>query len=256
MGQPNLRLVQPAATTSAWPDPGEQDELLRIIAAQAETINEQFGLLHDYQNALDDAQGTGPNQVAAGTGTATGTSLVMTNVTGAIPVGATVNGPGVPAATTIVTQQSGTSGGAGTYTTSQATTANAAALTFTIPAGSVATGNGASSGSSINMTGVTGIITIGAQGSGYGIPAGTTIVSQQTGFTGGSGSYTTDRPTTANGGPVAWTPAPPAPAWPIPQDVNTLNLLVSMQTAVARTQAALIQHYQDVLNTSQTPVPA
>ena len=72
---------------------------------------------------------------ANGTGTATGTSLVVTAVTGNIQVGATVTGTGVPAGTVLTNQQSGTPGGAGTYTTSVATTASAAALTFTNPTG-------------------------------------------------------------------------------------------------------------------------
>jgi phage tail sheath gpL-like len=72
---------------------------------------------------------------ANGTGTGTGTSLVVTAVTGNIGIGSTVTGTGVPAGTKITNQQSGTTGGAGTYTTSVATTASAAALTFQNPAG-------------------------------------------------------------------------------------------------------------------------
>jgi hypothetical protein len=71
---------------------------------------------------------------ATGTGTATGTSLAVTAVTSAIILGCTVTGTGVPAGTTIVSQQSGPVGGNGSYTTSVATTASAAALTFTPPA--------------------------------------------------------------------------------------------------------------------------
>jgi phage tail sheath gpL-like len=72
---------------------------------------------------------------ATGTGTASGTSLTVTAVTGTIQIGATITGTGVPAGTKITNQQSGTNGGAGTYTTSVATTASAASLTFTNPAG-------------------------------------------------------------------------------------------------------------------------
>lgn len=65
------------------------------------------------------------------TGTGTGTSLVVTSVTGFISVGDIISGTGVPVGTTIVSQASGTTGGAGTYVTSVATTASSAAITAT-----------------------------------------------------------------------------------------------------------------------------
>jgi hypothetical protein len=101
---------------------------------------------------------------------------------------------------------------------------------------------------------VAGVIAINAKVAGAGVPAGTTIVSQQSGTTGGAGTYTTSAATTVSNGPLAFTPPTLAPTWPVPQDAPTLNTLVQNQTAVTRTQAALIQHYQDVLNTSQTPI--
>jgi hypothetical protein len=64
---------------------------------------------------------------ASFTATGTGTSLVASSVTGIISVGDTVTGTGVPSGTTIVSGPAG--GGAGTYVTSQATTASAAACT-------------------------------------------------------------------------------------------------------------------------------
>jgi hypothetical protein len=72
---------------------------------------------------------------ASGIGTGTGTSLAVTGVTGIILPGMVVTGTGIPANTTIVKQTAGgvppaDPGGAGTYTTSVATTASAAALTF------------------------------------------------------------------------------------------------------------------------------
>jgi hypothetical protein len=76
---------------------------------------------------------TPQSAVATGTGTATGTSLAVSAVNGTIVAGAAISGSGVPAATTIVSQISGTAGGAGSYTTSQATTAAAAPLAFTAP---------------------------------------------------------------------------------------------------------------------------
>ena len=69
---------------------------------------------------------------ATGTGTSTGTTaLAVTSVTGAIQIGATVTGTGVPANTRIISQNSGPKGGAGGYTTSGNTTLAAVALTFT-----------------------------------------------------------------------------------------------------------------------------
>jgi hypothetical protein len=79
------------------------------------------------------ATGTAQNLAACTrasfTGTGTGTSLVVTSVTGIILIGDTVAGTGVPTGTTIVSQVSGTSGGAGTYKTSLPTTSSSASLT-------------------------------------------------------------------------------------------------------------------------------
>jgi hypothetical protein len=73
---------------------------------------------------------------SAFTGTGSGTNLTTTSVTGIIKVGDTVTGTGVPAGTTIVSQTSGTTGGAGVYVTSAATTSSSASLTGGgIPAG-------------------------------------------------------------------------------------------------------------------------
>lgn len=73
---------------------------------------------------------------AAFTGTGSGTNLTTTSVTGIIKVGDTVTGTGAPAGTTIVSQTSGTTGGAGVYVTSAATTSSGASLTSGgIPAG-------------------------------------------------------------------------------------------------------------------------
>lgn len=66
---------------------------------------------------------------AAFTGTGSGTNLTTSAVSGIILVGDTVTGTGVPAGTTIVSQTSGTTGGAGVYVTSVATTSSGAALT-------------------------------------------------------------------------------------------------------------------------------
>jgi hypothetical protein len=66
---------------------------------------------------------------ASFTGTGSGTNLTVSAVTGVIAVGDRLDGTGVPATTNIVSQTSGTPGGAGVYVTSNATTSSGAALT-------------------------------------------------------------------------------------------------------------------------------
>lgn len=119
------------------------------------------------------------------TATGTGTSFVVTSVTGTIHPGtaatASVSGTGVPADTWIVAQVSGTPGGAGTYTTNQATTASSASITLTsnyMDVSAVASGT----------------LAVGQQidDAGSGITAGTYITALGTG-TGGTGSYVTTK---------------------------------------------------------------
>ena len=118
------------------------------------------------------------------TATGTGTSLAVTSVTGYISVGDTISGTGVPAGTTIVAQVSGTTGGAGTYTTSVATTASAAIVT--------------SFGIVLDVTAVaSGTLNVGDAVTGTGVPANATIASQVSGATGGVGIYTLDIAATA-----------------------------------------------------------
>lgn len=59
-------------------------------------------------------------------GVATGTSLVVTGIAGYLSPGDPIAGTGIPAGTTIDHQASGSTGGNGTYITSQATTVNGA----------------------------------------------------------------------------------------------------------------------------------
>jgi hypothetical protein len=118
----------------------------------------------------------------------------------------------------------------------------------------VATGLGSSAGTtSLTVTGSSGSIVPGAKVTGVGIPAAppaTTIVSGP----GGDGTYITNQATTvAAGTALAFAPPSSASPWPTPQDAPTLMLILQNQTALMRTQAAAIQHYQDVLNSSQTP---
>lgn len=127
------------------------------------------------QAAGANATGTG-SMGATFTATGTGTSLVVTAVTGVITPGETISGTGVPVGTTIVAQVSGTTGGAGTYTTSVATTAAAATVT--------------SFGTYLTVTAVSaGTFDIGEPVTGTGIPALATINSQVSGSIGGVGTY-------------------------------------------------------------------
>lgn len=66
---------------------------------------------------------------ASFTATASGSNLTTSSVSGIIQVGDNLAGTGVPAGTYILSQTSGTAGGAGVYITSGATTASAASLT-------------------------------------------------------------------------------------------------------------------------------
>src|SRR6516162_4951280 len=136
-----------------WPIPGDAPDLKTIVQDQATTMTAQAALIDAYQGWLNTEQ-TPP------AATATGISAS-------------------PPATTVVSQQSGTWGGAGVYTLSVATTLSAVALTFT-----------------------------------------------------------------PGGGPMPW---------PTPTDANTLNAIQQQQTAILRSQTALLQQYQDLLNTSLTP---
>lgn len=112
------------------------------------------------------------------------TELVVTAVTGLISIGDTVSGTGITAGTTIVSQISGTAGGAGTYGLSAANTCSAATVT--------------SFGNVLDVTAVSsGSFAVGDSVTGTGIPSGATIASQVSGATGGIGVYTLDIPATA-----------------------------------------------------------
>jgi len=61
--------------------------------------------------------------------------------------------------------------------------------------------------------------------------------------------------TTLTGVALTFTPGGGAMPWPTPTDSNTLNTIQQQQTAILRSQTALLQQYQDLLNTSLTPAP-
>jgi hypothetical protein len=255
MGQPNLRVVQPAPQATAnWPDANDVADLLAIVTAQTKTIADNAVLIDRYQAALNAAQAAPGSTVVTGVANSTGTTTVtLSALTGTIVVGSFLFGSGVPISTYLTGQTSGPAGGNGAYTTNNPTTLSNIAVTFEAPF-NTAVGTGTSTGTSLAVSAMSGTIEINSTVSGAGIPVGTKVTGQTSGSAGAAGTYTTNQPTTASGTPVAFTPSATAPTWPVPQDPTTLNLLTQQQSAVTRTQTALIQHYQDVLNTSQTPI--
>jgi hypothetical protein len=111
------------------------------------------------------------------TGTGSGTNLTTTGVVGLISAGDVVAGAGVPAGTSIVSQTGGTTGGAGVYVTSQATTSSGAALT--------------TASTVLNVTAVaSGALAVSQILFSPDVADGTTIQSQIGGTTGGIGTYT------------------------------------------------------------------
>jgi|SRR5215467_7255937 len=117
-----------------------------------------------------------------------------------------------------------------------------------------ATGSAPSS-TTLTLTGVVGAILIGAVISGGGVPAGVTITAQQSGTAGSNGVYTTSQALNLTNIPLTFTPGGGASPWPSLVDAVDLNSIMLSQTAVLRTQTALLQQYQDLLNTSDTPAP-
>lgn len=116
------------------------------------------------------------------TASGSGTNLTTSAVTGVITVGETLGTTtGIPAGTTIVSQTSGTPGGAGVYVTSVATTISAATAT--------------SFGNTLTISAVaSGTLKVGDPVSGTGIPSGAVIA---TSAGGGTGTYTLNLPATA-----------------------------------------------------------
>lgn len=156
-----------------------------IVKGNAATVGESVYASYADGSANFGAAPTGASVTGAigATFTATGTaeSLVVTAVTGLISIGDTIAGTGVPAGTTIVAQVSGTTGGAGTYTTSGNTTVAAATVT--------------SFGTTLNVTAVgSGTLNVGDAVTGTNVPAGTTVIAQVSGTPGGVGVYTLSAP--------------------------------------------------------------
>ena len=78
-----------------------------------------------------------------------------------------------------------------------------------------ATGTGTSTGTTtLTMSGVTGTIQLGSAITGSGVPAGTTIVQQQSGPFGGNGVYLTSAPTTLDAITLAFATSSTVPFFP------------------------------------------
>ena len=103
-----------------------------------DTLDDSSGLIINGTQITIFGSGTGgtgtytvnatQNVGATFTGNGSGTNLTASVVTGIISIGQLIVGTGVPANTTIVSQTSGPTGGAGVYVTSNATTSSGAAL--------------------------------------------------------------------------------------------------------------------------------
>lgn len=129
-----------------------------------------------------------------------------------------------------------------------------------VPAGPAATGTGGpvTASTSLPVTAVTGTIVNGATVGNTGNTPNPTILGQVSGPPGVAGTYLLSAQVTiAAAAALTFQPPPPAEfsSWPVPQDAPTLDQIVQTQTAVIRVQTALLQHYQDLLNFSQTPAP-
>ncbi|MDD5325892.1 MAG: hypothetical protein PHR71_11405 [Polaromonas sp.] len=125
---------------------------------------------------------------AAATVTSFGSTIKTTSTTGLISIGETVSGgAGFPVGATVTAQVSGTTGGAGVYTLSDAGSAYVASATGVTTFGNV-----------LNVTAIgSGTLHVGDPVSGTGVPSGAVIASQVSGTTGGVGVYTLDQSATA-----------------------------------------------------------
>jgi len=119
-----------------------------------------------------------------------------------------------------------------------------------------ATGTGNSSGTTtLTLTGVTGVVTLGAAITGTGVPAGLTIVQQTAGTTGGNGTYLTSANSTLGNVALTFTPGGGTSPWPPLTDSPDLLEISQRQSTILRTQNALISQYVDLLNASSTAPP-
>jgi hypothetical protein len=120
--------------------------------------------------------------------TSFGSVVKTTSTTGFISIGETISGgAGFPVGATIVSQVSGTTGGAGVYTISAPGTAYTASATGVTTFGNV-----------LNISAVgAGVLAVGDPVTGTGVPASSVIASQVSGTTGAAGIYTLSNSATA-----------------------------------------------------------
>lgn len=157
-----------------------------ITTGTAPTTTGQFGILLMNGNSV----------TFTGTAATNSTTLTTTSVVGILKPGDVVAGAtGFAGGTFIVNQSSGTPGSAGTYVLSAPTTAAISSAPLSA-SGVVIEATG--TGTSLNVTSVTGQLNTGDVLSGTGVPAGTTIVNQVSGTPGGVGVYTTSNSTTSS----------------------------------------------------------
>lgn len=158
-----------------------------------------------YARQYDGALSNDPTAFSAtGVQTAASTTLTVSAVTkGALVPGMTITGAGVAADTRVVVQLTGTPGGAGTYTMSNTTGFASATITvaaedtgfkWASPTTVDAVTNGATTiaaGTGVMTVAVvaSGVIEVGQNVSGTGVPANLFIVSQLSGTPGGAGTY-------------------------------------------------------------------
>jgi hypothetical protein len=155
-----------------------------ITTGTAPTTTGQYGILLMNGNSV----------TFTGTAATNSTTLTTTSVVGILKPGDVVAGAtGFTSGTYIVSQSSGTPGSAGTYVISQPT---AAAITSAPLSASGVVIEGTGTGTSLNVTSVTGLLNTGDVLSGTGVPAGTAIINQVSGTPGGVGVYTTSNSTT------------------------------------------------------------
>lgn len=96
------------------------------IDGQTATGTIDLSAVTSFSNAAAAIQTALANYDAVGTATGSGTDLTIASVaSGTFAPGQAISGTGIPAGTTIVSQTSGTIGGAGVYVTSQVTTISA-----------------------------------------------------------------------------------------------------------------------------------
>jgi hypothetical protein len=118
------------------PNSSQVAQYAKITASQWNSLRSDISRVRGHQTGTDYLNSptvqagslTIPNQSASFSATLSGTTLTTSSVTGEILVGAVVTGVNVPATTTIVSQTSGTTRGAGVYVVST-TTGNIASLT-------------------------------------------------------------------------------------------------------------------------------